>query len=90
MNATLIALATEFQQSNNLDINTTNEAYLHDAVHAIFGLSASLEDEEIVLNITEVLTGNDCLERNRERVENMISMVSHLDIFYTLVESLNS
>ena len=76
----VINLATEFQQSLNLDINTTDEAYMHDAIHAMTGLGVSLQDEEIVLNITEVLQGGECLPQHEARVNNFIELMILADI----------
>ena len=76
----LKTLATEFQQSLHLDINTTDEAYVHDAIHALTGLGVTLEDEEIVLNITEVLQGGNCLPRHETRVLDFIQLMTVADI----------
>lgn len=76
----VIDLATEFQESLNLDINTTDEAYMHDAIHAMTGLGVTLEDEEIVLNITEVLQGGECLPRHESRVNSFIELMILADI----------
>ena len=71
-----VALVLEWHASSTgLDSVTTEAALVHDAIHAYTGLSTSLEDEEIVLNISNLLAGLDCLERNRERCEFIISLL---------------
>ena len=80
LSQSLKQLATEFQQSLSLDVNTTDEAYAHDAVHALTGLGVTLEDEELVLNITEVLQGGECLAKHTDRVINFIQLMAEADI----------
>ena len=76
MNALLIQLANEFQSSHEgLDTNTTNEAILHDAIHAVTGLGVSLEDEEVVLNITNYLQGGETNPKLTERVIFIVSLI---------------
>ena len=76
LSADTIELINEWHASNNeLDSITTEEALVHDAIHAYTGLSTSLADEEIVLNIANLLAGLDCLPRNRERCEFIISLL---------------
>lgn len=73
---TTIALINEFHASYpGLDPVTTDIAMLHDALHAYLGLSTSLEDEEVVLNVTNVLAGLDCSSHLTERVELLISLL---------------
>jgi len=72
-----IELIYEWHASNNqLDPITTEEALVHDAIHAYTGLSDSLADEEIVLNVSNLLAGLDCLNKNRERCELILSLLS--------------
>lgn len=71
----LTELANEFQQAYNLDINTTNEAIVHDALHAILGLSTSLEDEEVVLNVVNCLEGGEVNPRLLERVTTLLDIL---------------
>ena len=70
-----IELATEFQQSYQLDPNNTEESIYHDLLHSVTGLSVSLEDEELVLNIAEVLSGGECNSVHTERVSLLISLI---------------
>lgn len=73
---TTIALINEFHASYpGLDPVTTEIAMLHDALHAYLGLSTSLEDEEVVLNVTNVLAGLECSAHLAERCELLISLL---------------
>jgi hypothetical protein len=73
---TTIELVSEFHASHvGLDNVTTEEAMLHDAVHAYLGLGVSLEDEELVLNCTNVLAGLDCSAHLSDRVELLLSLL---------------
>lgn len=60
---------------SGLDPVTTEAALVHDAIHAYTGLGTTLADEEIVLNISNILAGLDCLPHNRERCEFIISLL---------------
>ncbi len=60
---------------SDLDPVLTEAALVHDAIHAHTGLGTSLADEEIVLNISNLLAGLDCLPHNRERCEYIISLL---------------
>ena len=76
MSALLNQLANEFQASHEgLDPNTTKEAVLHDAIHACTGLGVSLEDEEVVLNITNYLAGGATNPKLTERVVFIVSLI---------------
>jgi hypothetical protein len=78
-----MALISEFHESHKgLDNVTTEEAMLHDAIHAYLGLGVSLEEEELVLNCTNVLAGLDCSAHLSERVELLLSLLDST----TLVE----
>ena len=71
-----IALVEEFHNSKpGLDPVTTEKALVHDVIHAVTGLGVTLEDEEIVLNITNLLGGEDCLEKHRERCEFILTLI---------------
>lgn len=71
-----IALVEEFHCSKpGLDPVTTEKALVHDVIHAVTGLGVTLEDEEIVLNIQNLLGGEECLEKNRERCEFMLTLI---------------
>lgn len=69
-------MVKEFHVSHTgLDTVTTEYALLHDAVHAYCGLGVSMEDEEIVHNITNVLVGQDCLPQHANRVALLIEII---------------
>lgn len=69
-------MVKEFHASHTgLDAVTTEYALLHDAVHAYCGLGVSMEDEEIVHNITNVLVGQDCLSQHANRVALLIEII---------------
>jgi hypothetical protein len=73
---TTIALIAEFHATHvGLDEVLNDEAMLHDAVHAYLGLGVSLEEEELVLNCTNVLAGLDCSIHLQERVELLLSLL---------------
>jgi hypothetical protein len=73
---TTLELIAEFHASHKgLDTVTTDEARLHDAVHAYLGLGVSLEEEELVLNCVNSLAGLGCSTHLTERVELLLSML---------------
>lgn len=72
---TLELIAEWHASQTGLDPVLTEAALVHDAIHAYTGLGTTLADEEIVLNIANLLGGGDCLERNRERCEFIISLL---------------
>lgn len=73
---TTLELVQEFHASHKgLDPVTTDEAILHDAVHAYLGLGVSLEEEELVLNCVNTLAGLGCSIHLTERVELLISLL---------------
>lgn len=61
--------------NSGLDPVTTHEALIHDLIHSITGLGTSLQEEQLVLNVQEVLSGNDCLESLQEQVEEIIAQI---------------
>lgn len=70
----------EFHNSHpGLDPVTTEAAAWHDFLHSFTNLSTTLEDEEIVLNITEVLSGGQCSPQNADRVYFFISILSEFE-----------
>lgn len=76
LSADTVQLIAEWHASQEgLDPVSTEAALVHDAIHAYTGLSTSLADEEIVLNVSNLLAGLDCLEHNRERCEFIISLL---------------
>ena len=76
LSADTLELIAEWHASQpGLDTITTEAALVHDAIHAYTGLGVSLADEEIVLNISNLLAGLDCLPHNRERCEFIISLL---------------
>lgn len=76
LSADTLALVAEWHASQTgLDSVTTEAALVHDAIHAYTGLGTTLADEEIVLNISNLLAGLDCLACNRERCEFIISLL---------------
>jgi hypothetical protein len=73
---TTLELIAEFHASHEgLDPVTTDEARLHDAVHAYLGLGVSLEEEEVVLNCVNALAGLGCSAHLTERVEFLLSLL---------------
>ena len=68
-------LAEEFRQSFGGDINTTDEAILHDSIHGASGLGATLEDERIVLNVQNALSGDEVDPEVADRVASIISII---------------
>lgn len=69
-------MVKEFHASHSgLDAVTTEYALLHDAVHAYCGLGVSLDEEELVHNITNVLVGQDCLPQHADRVALLIEII---------------
>lgn len=69
-------MVKEFHASHTgLDAVTTEYALLHDAVHAYCGLGVSLDEEELVHNITNVLVGGECLPQHLERVALLIEII---------------
>lgn len=89
MNPTLIELATEFQTSYNLDINTTTEAFAHDALHALLGLGASLEDEEVVLNVSNALVGEEINPKHQSRVDSLMIVLEATGFLFDIIEALS-
>ncbi len=76
MNTLITELANEFQASHEgLDTNNTTEAILHDCLHCVTGLGVSLEDEEVVLNITNYLAGGETNPKLTERVLFIVSLI---------------
>ena len=76
LSASTVELIAEWHASQSgLDPVLTEAALVHDAIHAYTGLGTSLADEEIVLNISNLLAGLDCLPHNRERCEFIISIL---------------
>lgn len=81
---TTLELVQEFHASHKgLDPVTTDEALLHDAVHAYLGLGVSLEEEELVLNCVNTLAGLGCSAHLTERVELLISLLE-IDVLVEL------
>lgn len=81
---TTLELVQEFHVSHTgLDSVTTDEAILHDAVHAYLGLGVSLEEEELVLNCVNTLAGLGCSAHLTERVELLISLLE-IDVLIEL------
>lgn len=77
LSADTLALVAEWHAScEGLDPVTTEAALVHDAIHAYTGLSTSIADEDIVLNISNLLAGLDCLDIHRDRCEFIISLLS--------------
>ena len=69
-------MVKEFHASHTgLDAVTTEYALLHDSIHAYCGLGVSMEEEEIVHNITNVLVGQDCLPQHADRVALLIEII---------------
>lgn len=69
-------MVSEFHASHTgLDAVTTEYALLHDSIHAYCGLGVSMEEEEIVHNITNVLIGQDCLPQHADRVALLIEII---------------
>jgi len=72
-----LELITEFHAAHsNLDPVLTAEAAAHDALHAYLGLGITMEEEELVLNCTEILQGGECLPHLRERCELLLSLLT--------------
>lgn len=71
------ALVAEFHAAHTgLDAVTTEEALLHDAVHAYLGLGVTLEEEEVVLNCVNLLAGLGCSAHLQARCEFLISLLT--------------
>lgn len=71
-----ITLINEWHaSSSDLDSVTTEIAMVHDAIHAYTGLSATLADEEMVLNITNMLAGLETSAHLTERCAFIISLL---------------
>jgi hypothetical protein len=69
-------MVAEFHASHKgLDAVSTEYALLHDAIHAYCGLGVSMEEEELVHNVTNVLVGQDCLPEHQERVALLIEIL---------------
>jgi hypothetical protein len=84
---TTIAIVSEFHAAHiGLDAVTTEEAMLHDAVHAYTGLGITLQDEEVVLNIVNVLAGLECSTHLSNRVEFIISLLE-VDVLIELSQA---
>ena len=85
----LIDLANEFQTSHaGLDANTTDAAYIHDAIHAVTGLGVDLESEELVLNLTNALSGEETNPKHDARMLSLISIIP-TEILNILITHLN-
>lgn len=68
-------LAEEFRASHDLDENNTDEAVAHDLIHALSGLGPTLEDERIVLNVQNSLTGGEVDPEVADRVASILSII---------------
>lgn len=76
LSADIQEMVKEFHVSRTgLDAVTTEYAMLHDAIHAYCGLGVSMEEEEIVHNITNILVGQDCLPQHADRVALLIEIL---------------
>lgn len=77
LSASTLALIDEFHASHEgLDPVLCHEAAVHDAVHAYLGLGVSLEDEEVVLNCVELLSGRECSIHLAERCEFLLTLLT--------------
>jgi hypothetical protein len=87
--ATIIELANEFTSSHpGLDINTTHQAFAHDAIHAVTGLGVSLADEELVLNLSNALVGEEVNPTHYDRVALLLEIVLVSGYFEILADAL--
>ena len=77
LSASTLSLIDEFHNSHEgLDPVVCHAAAVHDALHAYLGLGVLLEDEEVVLNCVELLSGNDCSLHLRDRCEFLLTLLS--------------
>jgi hypothetical protein len=73
---TIIELANEFTSSHEgLAVNSTHQAFTHDAIHAVTGLGVTLAEEELVLNVSNALTGDEVNPDCLERVTNLLEII---------------
>lgn len=76
LSADTIAMIAEWHASSDeLDPVTTEVAMVHDAIHAWCGLSTTLEDEEVVSNIANMLAGLETSAHLTERCSFIISLL---------------
>ena len=54
-----VITANWFANYDGLGVNHTDAAFAHDCVHAVFNIGVSLKEEELVLNLTNCLLGQE-------------------------------
>ncbi len=75
-----------YSNQENLDVNTTPEAFAHDAVHAMFKQGVTLEEERLVLNIQNSLTGEGVDPAMQAAVENALASITDFDLLLEVAE----
>lgn len=72
--------ANWFAQHEGLMPNRQMEAICHDAVHSVFGIGVSLEDEELALNLEQSLRGLEVSTHMQDKVANALAALINSDI----------
>ena len=71
-----VITANWFANYNGLGANHTDAAFAHDCVHAVFGIGVSLKEEELVLNLTNCLIGQETNPKMEQAIEEAIASVN--------------
>ena len=72
----IVQMVEEFQCSHEgLDSVVTEEALLHEAIHAYCGLGVSLDEEALVYGCINILIGQEALPAMQERCIRLVSLI---------------
>lgn len=83
----IIDMVEEFQCSQTgLDPVVTEEALLHEAIHAYTGLGVTLDDEAHVYGCINILIGQCALPAMQERCELLVSIIP-VEVLAELVDA---
>lgn len=70
-----VITANWFANYDGLGVNHTEAAFAHDCVHAVFNIGVSLPEEELVLNLTNCLLGQQTNPKMEQAIEEAIVSV---------------